>query len=82
MILVDIEVAADGKQYDFKLDENVYIGELIDEIGAMIVSNLDKDREEKIKDMLLCDQIYKRILPMDCTLKQCGIGSGWRLVLI
>lgn len=82
MILVDIEVAADGKHYDFRLDENVYIGELIDEIGAMVVSNQEKDQEEKIRDMLLCDQVYQRILPIDGTLKQCGIGSGWRLTLI
>lgn len=82
MILVDIEVPANGQKYDFRLDENAYIADLIEEIGAMMVSGQEKNDAEKIRDMVLCDYDRRRILPMDDTLKQCGIGSGYRLVLL
>lgn len=82
MILVDIEVPANGQRYDFRLDENVSIAELIEEIGAMLISGTKENEIEKTGDMLLCDYSCRRILPLDCTLKQCGIGSGYRLVLL
>ncbi len=81
MILVDIEVPSNGKRYDFRLDENVYIWDLIDEIGAMMCAS-QGEGEEKVKDMLLCDYASRRILPLDRTLKQCGIGSGTRLTFL
>lgn len=82
MILVDIEVPSNGQKYDFRLDEDAYIADLIDEIGTMMISSLDENNSEKIKDMLLCDYEHQRILPLDSTLKHCGIKSGARLVLI
>lgn len=82
MILVDIEVLANGRTYDFRLDENAYIADLIDEIGAMLVLNGDEHTQEDIRDMLLCDYVQRRILPLDTTLKSCGIGSGDRLFFI
>ena len=82
MILVDIEFSAINKQYDFKLDENVYIAELIDQIGKMVLPAGEKEYEEKIKDMLLCDDEHNRILPLNQTLKQSGIGNGCHLMVI
>lgn len=82
MILVDIEVPANGQTYDFRLDENAYIADLVDEIGTMLVLNGDGNTSEDIQDMLLCDCLRKRILPLDATLKLCGIGSGDRLFFI
>ena len=82
MILIDIEVAANGKKHDFRLDQNVYIADLIDEIGAMLINSPDPNEMAKIKDMLLCDYSNQRILPLDSTLKQCGIKSGARLILV
>ena len=82
MILVDIEFPAINKKYDFKLDENTFIVELIDQIGNMIVPVTEKDYEEKSKDMLLCEGEQCRILELNLTLKQCGIRNGSHLVLI
>lgn len=82
MILVDIEFSAINKKYDFKLDENTYIVELIDQIGNMIIPATEKDYEEKVKDMLLCECDKHRILELNQTLKQCGIKSGSHLVMI
>lgn len=82
MILVDIEFPAINKKYDFKLDENTYIVELIDQIGNMIIPTTEKDYEEKVKDMLLYECDKHRILELNQTLKQCGIKSGSHLVMI
>lgn len=82
MILVDIEVPANGQKYDFRLDENTFIAEIIDEIGTMMMPSLEKCAQEKIKGMLLCDYNRNRILPLNSTLKQCGIGNGDCLVLL
>ena len=82
MILVDIEFLAINKKYDFKLDENTYIVELIDQIGNMIITATEKNYEEKVKDMLLCECEKHRILELNQTLKQCGIKSGSHLVMI
>lgn len=82
MILVDIEVPANGQTYDFRLDENVYISDLVDEIGAMLVSNFEENDPADIQEMLLCDPVQRRILPLDSTLKSCGIGSGDRLFFV
>lgn len=82
MILVDIEVPSNGQKYDFRLDENAYIAELIDEIGAMMIPSSDVKEREKIDNMLLCDYEHQRILPLDSTLKHCGIKSGARLVFL
>lgn len=81
MILVDIYVPAVNKMYDFRLDENVYVAGILDEIGAMLLPGCAASRE-KIEDMLLCDYEGKRILPLNRTLKQSGIGNGCRLVLL
>lgn len=82
MILIELEVPAIGKRYDFRLEENVYIADLIDEIGVMMYTGFEQEEQEKMKDVLLCEYDSKRILPLDRTLKQCGIGSGARLVFL
>ena len=82
MILVDIEVPANGQKYDFRLDENAYIADLIDEIGAMMINAAEEGDAENIREMLLCDYAHRRILPLDSTLKQCGIRRGDRLVFL
>lgn len=82
LILVDIDVPATGRTYDFRLDENTYIADIIDEIGGMLTTNVEEEAFETVKEMILCDYEYQRVLPLDATLKQCGIGSGYRLVLL
>lgn len=81
MILVDIYVPAVNRNYDFRLDENAYTANILDEIGEMMMQG-DSSASSKTADMLLCDYEGKRILPLNRTLKQCGIGNGCRLVLL
>ena len=82
MILVDVYVPSVNKQFDFKLDENVYIANIIEEIGGMMVAIANDLDKQKINDLLLCDYATNRILPLDATLKQCQIMNGSRLVLV
>lgn len=81
MILVDIEFPANGQKYDFRLDENAYIANIIDEIGEIMFYG-EESNSQNIKDLLLCDYTHYRILSPTLTLKQCGIGSGARLTLL
>ncbi|MCC8164075.1 MAG: EsaB/YukD family protein [Lachnospiraceae bacterium] len=76
MILVDIYVPANGRQYDFRLDENAYTATIVDEIGKLLSPTGD------VSDLLLCDYEAGQILPFDRTLKQLGIGNGKKLVLV
>lgn len=82
MILVDVYVPSVNKQFDYKLDENVYIANIVEEIGGMMVTIANDVDKQKVNDLMLCDYELNRILPLDATLKQCNITNGSRLVLI
>lgn len=82
MILVDVYIPSLNKQYDFKLDENAYIANIVEEIGGMMVTIANDTDRQKIKELILCDYTTNRILPMDSTLKHCQITNGSRLVLV
>lgn len=81
MILVDIYVPSTNRQYDFKLEENAYIADILEEIGEMMFASQESKKEE-IDRLLLCDYEKQRILPLNQTLKQNNISSGSRLVLL
>ena len=82
MVLVEIYVPALNRQYDFKLEETVYIADILEELGGMLIPAKDQKYQEKVEDLLLCSYKNARILPLDATLKQEGITNGARLVLL
>lgn len=82
MILVDIEILTLNSRFDFKLDENIYIADLVEKLAEMIVTKGDAIGEKQRENMMLCDWEKKRILPFDRTLDECGIGSGRHLVFL
>lgn len=82
MILVDLEVPSMGRIYNFKLDEQVIIAVLLEEIVEMI---RQKERCELVGDMeriCLCCVDDKRILSREGTLEQYGVINGKRLMLL
>ncbi len=81
MILVDIYVPSTNQQYDFKLDENAYIADILEEIGEMMFAG-EEGKKDEIDRLLLCDYEKQRILPLNQTLKQNNVSSGSRLVLL
>lgn len=81
MILVDIYVPSINKQFDFKLDENAYIADILEEVGEMMMPQ-GMENHAEVEKLMFCDYESRRILPLNQSLKQCGIGNGWRLVLV
>ena len=82
MILVDIYVPSIGNTYDFQLDEEVPVGNVIEEISEMIGQ---KEHCRIVGDMtklMLCAQKYRQILHRDDTLAQCHIVTGDSLLLV
>lgn len=83
MILVDIYVPMINEQFDYKLDENAYIADVVAQIGDILMEGIaDTEMLKQKKELILCDDMNKRVLPLDETLKQNGIGNGSRLMLI
>ncbi len=82
MILVDIYVPSIGNTYDFQLDEEVPVGNVIEEISEMIGQ---KEHCRIVGDMtklMLCVQKDRQILHRDDTLAQCHIVTGDSLLLV
>lgn len=80
MILVDVQVPAMDKVFDFELDEEVKIKQLLDEIPELIAK---KEKTQMCNDekMYLFALERELLLREELTLKEQGIGSGERLVL-
>lgn len=82
MIVVDVAVPGVEQVYDFALDENTQIALVIEEIAEMISQKehcvLCGNRDE----LLLCTYGSKTVLDRCATLKESGIVSGSRLLLV
>ncbi len=82
MIVVDVAVPSVEQVYDFALDENTQIALVIEEIAEMITQKehcaLCGNRDE----LLLCTYGEKAVLDRHATLKEFGIVSGSRLLLV
>lgn len=80
MILLDIQVPAINKTYDFELEEELTAGELTGQIVGIIA-----EREELCcndQKMYLYAMSREIILDENCSLKQQKIKSGETLYLI
>lgn len=82
MIVVDVAVPSVEQVYDFALDENAQIALVIEEIAGMISQKercvLCGSRDE----LLLCTYGGKAVLDRRATLKESGIVTGSRLLLV
>lgn len=81
MVLLDIQVPAIDRIYDFELDEEIQIGELLKKIVQMI-----KEKEEIVTDKEEKLYLYafqsEKVLRESDSLKQQGVKSGETLFLI
>ena len=82
MILVDVYVPALNQVFDFNLDENAKIEDLLDEMGEMVEQNSRSNISGKGPRLMLCSYDGNRILPLDSTLFQCEIRNGSRLLMV
>lgn len=82
MIIVDINVFILDKVYDFELNEEAKVREVIEEIVHMVEQKEKTAFTGDIRDMVLVDNFRKDILNPEYTLAQQGIDSGWNLSLV
>lgn len=82
MILVDVYIPSVDRDYDFGLDETAKIAGIIEEIASMVSQKEQCALKGEGQELLLCDVGRKVILPPDCTLKECGVVNGMRLLLV
>jgi uncharacterized ubiquitin-like protein YukD len=82
MILIDVYVPSMDKTYDFQVDENVSIENLVMEIAEMIGSETKSDKKSSQSGLLLCSLDDKVILQKNRSLHAYGIVNGSRLMLV
>lgn len=82
MFLADVSVPVLNQIYDFKLDENMEIGILIEEIVEMICQKEQCQIFGNLSAIFLCEVEKKEIFSRTKTLQECGIHTGSRLMLV
>lgn len=82
MILVEIYVAAFNEKYDFELDENAEINQIIGEICEMLSKKTKEPIPAVIRNFMLCSMDNKEVLAGEKTLYQSHIRDGNCLILV
>lgn len=82
MILVDITVPSVEHTYDFSLDENAPIALVMEEIVEMISQKEHCTIIGNREELLLCRYEGEIVLDRQSTLRECGVATGSRLLLI
>lgn len=82
MITVDIYVPSVNRVYDFELDENVQIGNIIDEISGLIEQKEHCVLAGNRAELALCLREGSMILPAGMTLAECGVRTGNSMILV
>lgn len=82
MILVEIYVAVLDQSYDFMLDENEKISQILAEIEEMLIKKMKSQNDKQTTSFMLCSMDRKEILSEDSTLFHCKIKNGSRLLLV
>ena len=82
MILVDIYIAAVEHHYDFMLDENVSVAQIITEISEMIAKKVMETQKSDNNDFLLCDMDTQKVLNPSLSLSMNHIQDGSKLLFV
>lgn len=82
MITVDIYVPSVNHVYDFQLDEDTQVGNIIDEISELIEQKEHCTLAGNRAELALCLRKNSLILPADMTLDECGVRTGNSMILV
>lgn len=82
MIMVDVYFPAVDSEYSFRLDENVKILSLLQEMQEMMCKKYKSEMNNKQDQFMLCTLEGNRVLANNTTLSQNGIMNGDRLMLV
>lgn len=81
MITIDVAVPIIGKTYDFSLDENILVETVTEEIVEMIIQKEGYAAQEA-SDLFLFSEKDREALNLNHSLKENGINTGDRLLLV
>lgn len=81
-MLLAVYFAETNQSYDFKLDGNTPVGQLIEEMLGMISQRDHLVLKQEPGLFLLCEKTQNRILGKNSTLLDNGIMSGGELMLV
>lgn len=82
MILADIYIPAVDANYDFMLDENVPVVQVMEEISEMISKKVKEKKPEQINDFVLYSMDTGTLLDHNLNLYANGIHDGSRLIFV
>ena len=82
MILVDVYIPSIDDSYDFMLDENVPIEQIIVEISEMILKKVKGKSPENRDDFMMCFMDQNKILDRNQSLYEAGVRDGNRLMMV
>jgi uncharacterized ubiquitin-like protein YukD len=82
LLLVDVYVPSVDKTYDFMLDENTEIENIIAEICEMLSKKIQNKEAEHVGDFMLYHMAAGKTLQRGRTLASSGVKDGSRLMLV
>lgn len=82
MILTDIYIPAVDGNYDFMLDENVPVVQVMEEISEMISKKVKEKKPDQISDFVLYSRDSDTILDQNLSLFANGVHDGSRLIFV
>ena len=82
MVLVDIYVPSVDKTYDFQLNEGIEIRTVLEEISEMIGQKEHSRIVGSTDELYLCHYKTKRVLDKRISLKEAGVVTGDKLLLV
>lgn len=82
MILISVTFAETEHEYDFKADENAFIGQVIEEMVTMIAEEEYYVLNRNPELFLLCNPETAQIFSPTATLSMNGVTSGTSLLLV
>ena len=82
MILVEIVAPSTDGSYEFKLNEDIPVGVLLEEICAVVSEKEQCPLSDKKDNLILFNYQKKTELSPNLTLYESGITTGDRLVLL
>lgn len=82
MILADVYIPAVDDNYDFMLDENVPVIQVMAEISEMISKKVKEEKPKEIADFVLYSMDTDTLLDQGMSLYENGIRDGSRLIFV
>ncbi len=82
MILVDILVPSVATEYDFQLDEDAMVVDIIGEIAELVGQKEHSEIVGNIDELMLCKMKDDKVLSKNLSLRACGVQTGDSLMLV